>query len=293
VLSFHASHQLEFEAERLDGAPSAGGAALRWADRVKSMAIATLDRRCLQKAERIVVHTQFVLGQVEALVPAARDRVRIIPAGLDLTRFAPGDPVAARQRFAIPQEGSLVVTVRRLVRRMGIDLLIRAAARLRDRGADFHIAIGGAGPERAALESLRDDLGLRGHVTFLGRVPEEKLPELLRAADVIVVPSRSMEGFGMSTVEGLACGKPVVTTDTGASPEIVGPIDASLLVPADAEVLGDRLESLLLDPARRRQLGMKGREYVSERFSWPTVVAALDELYGELRGSASSRAASR
>lgn len=284
VLSFHAAHQYEFEAERLDGTPANGQRALAIGDRIKSLAIGILDRRCLARAERIIVHTRFVLGQVEKLLPSVRDRVRVIPPGLDFARFAPGDRTAARMRWAIPREALLLVTVRRLVRRMGIDLLLRATAILASRGLDVVVAIGGVGSERQALESLRNELGLEDRVRFLDRVPDEALPGLLRAADLIVVPSRSMEGFGMSTAEGLACGTPVVATDSGASPEVLGPIDPALLVPADAEALAARLEALLRDPARRRELGAKGVESVRSRFAWPGIVARLDEVYAELVG---------
>jgi len=282
VLSFHAAYRLEFEAERLDGAPAGEHRPLGLGDRLKSGAIGLLDRQCLQRAERVVVHTQFVLGQVEAIEPGARGKVRIIPPGLDLTRFAPGDRIAARQHLSVPQEGFLIVSVRRLVRRMGIDILIRAAAKLAARGLPFVVAIGGAGPERQALEALRSELGLDERVLFLGRVPDADLPELLRAADLIAVPSRSMEGFGISTIEGLASGTPVLATDSGASPEILRPIDPVLLVPADPDGLAARLEALLRDPARRSVLGAQGVESVRSRYSWPAIVASMDDVYGEL-----------
>ena len=285
VLSFHAAHHLEFEAERLDGAPAGAQRSLGLGDRLKSSAIGLLDRQCLQRAERIVVHTKFGLGQVDALVPRARERVRIIPAGLDFTRFAPGDRVAARQKLNLPQDGFLIVSVRRLVRRMGIDILIRAAGSLASRGLPFTVAIGGAGVERKALETLRDELGLEQQVRFLGRVPDADLPELLRAADLIVVPSRSMEGFGISTIEGLASGTPVLATDSGASPEILGPIGRDLLVPADPEALAARMAELLGDARRRTELGAKGVESVRSRFAWPTIVASLDDVYRELVGA--------
>jgi glycosyltransferase involved in cell wall biosynthesis len=282
VLSFHAAHQYEFEAERLDGAPAVGFGSLRFRDQLKSLSIGMLDRRCLSRAERIVVHTNFVLGQIETLLPAARGRVRIIPPGVDFARFAPGDRTTARLRLAIPQDAHLIVTVRRLVRRMGIDVLLRAAGIMASRGSNFVLAIGGVGKEQTALELLRSELGLENRVRFLGRVPDDQLPELLRAADLVVVPSRSMEGFGMSTVEGLACGTPVVATDSGASPEILGPIDPALLVPSDPGALAARIDELLRDPARRRELGAKGVESVRSRFAWPTIVAGLDEVYEEL-----------
>jgi glycosyltransferase involved in cell wall biosynthesis len=167
---------------------------------------------------------------------------------------------------------------------MGIDVLIRAAGLLASRGVRFVVAIGGVGAEREALERMRAEHGLDEQVRFLGRVPDEQLPDLLRAADLVVVPSRSMEGFGMSTVEALACGTPVVATDSGASPEILGPIDRTLLVPLDPAALADRLEQLLRDPARRRELGAKGVESVRARFAWPVILSQLDRVYAELVG---------
>jgi glycosyltransferase involved in cell wall biosynthesis len=284
VLSLHASHQLEFEAEQLDGAPAAEDRSLGFGDRLKSWAIGLLDRHCLARAERIIVHTDFVLGQVEALLPSASAKVRIIPAGLDIERFSPGDGAIARKQLAVPEDAHLIVSVRRLVRRMGIDVLIRAAGLLASRGVRFVVAIGGVGGEREALERIRAEQGLDEQVRFLGRVPDEQLPDLLRAADLVVVPSRSMEGFGMSTVEALACGTPVVATDSGASPEILGPIDRALLVPLDAGALADRLEQLLRDPARRQALGARGMESVRARFAWPVILSQLDRVYAELVG---------
>jgi len=284
VLSFHASHQLEFEAERLDGAPFTADRSLQWGHRLKSWGIRMLDRRCLDRAERIVVHTDFVLRQVVALRPSARARVRIIPPGLDFDRFAPGDRTAARVRLGIPGDVHLIVAVRRLARRMGIDLLLRAASVLASRGVRFVVAIGGVGPERDALEALQRELGLQQQVRFIGRVPDDELPELLRAADLVVVPSRSMEGFGLSTAEGLACGTPVLATDSGASPEILGPIDPGLLVPLDAGEFAARIEGLLADPERRRRLSERSVESVRSRYGWPTVVSRMDEVYGELLG---------
>jgi glycosyltransferase involved in cell wall biosynthesis len=282
VLSFHASYRLEFEAERLDGAPSGGGQILDFGNRLKSMAIGMLDRQCLLHAERITVHTQFVLDQVREIAPRVMDRVRIVPPGVDLERFSPGDPAAARRSFGFPEDRPLIVTVRRLARRMGLDLFLQALARLEAHGLTFAAAIGGVGPERESLERLCGELGLGPRVRFLGRVPDDQLPDLLRAADLFVLPTRSMEGFGLVTIEALACGVPVVATNTGATPEILAPIDPGLLTAPDPEALAATIRGLLSNPGRRSEVGARGVESVRSRYAWDRCVASLDGVYGEL-----------
>jgi len=280
VMSFHASYRMEYEAEQLDGSPADARRALGLGGRLKSMAIDVLDRRCLRRAERIIVHSQFVLEQVRQLVPAAVERTRIVPAGIDVARFSPGDRERARAHFDLPPGVPCLVTVRRLARRMGIDLLLRAAHLLVQRGENLAVRIGGIGPEAEALAALTRELGLEKHVRFLGRVPDE----LLRAADVFVLPTRSMEGFGMATVEALASGAPVVATNNGATPEILGAVDPLLLVPAEPEPIAAAIERLLANPELRRKLGQRGVEVVRARYAWPRIVAELDQVYAELCG---------
>jgi len=286
VLSFHASYRLEFEAEQLNGVPEGETHGLGFKDRIKSMAIGMLDRRCISRAERIVVHTAFVRDQVKRLDASAMDRVRTVPPGIDFVRFTPGDRVAARERFGFSSDVPLIVTVRRLTRRMGIDDLLHAIHGLKARGIVSALAIAGDGLERGALESLRDQLGLRENVRFMGRVPDEHLPDLLRSADLFVLPTRSMEGFGMATVEALSCGIPVVATDVGANREVVDGLDPEMLANSDPDSLARAIEVLIRDPERRARLGARSAEMVRSRYSWESCVAALDRVYAELTGPA-------
>src|SRR5205807_5699025 len=136
----------------------------------------------------------------------------------------------------------VVAAVRRLVPRMGLDVLLDAWQAL---GSPGVLAIGGDGPLRPELEARGDE-----SVRFLGRLSDDDLVALYSAADVTVVPSLALEGFGLVVLESLACGTPVVVSDAGGLPEAVAGLDASLVVPAgDAGVLAARLRGLLPDAA--------------------------------------------
>lgn len=289
LMSFQASYRLEFEAERLDGAPARKGSALRLDTKLKSLAIDMLDRQCLQKAERIVVLSQFVRGQVETLVRSALERTRIVPPGVDLERFSPGDRALARKALGLPTDVPLVVTVRRLARRMGIDLLLRSIHRLVSRGVRVAVAIAGVGPEGDALRELCRELELEQHVRFLGRVPDEQLPDLLRASDLFVLPTRSMEGFGLVTIEAMACGATVVGTNNGATPEILNAVDPRLLADAEPEALANAIARMLADDPLRLELGARGLEVARSRYGWEISIAKLDEVYEELLSAAPLR----
>src|SRR5207248_6833614 len=98
------------------------------------------------------------------------------------------------------------------------------------RRADAQLLIAGAGSRRADLEALARSLGIAEHVRFLGFVPDADLPLYYQAADCFVLPTRELEGFGLVTVEALACGTPVLGTPVGATPELLDPLDPSLIL---------------------------------------------------------------
>jgi glycosyltransferase involved in cell wall biosynthesis len=172
--------------------------------------------------------------------------VMVVPPGVDLEAFRPGDGKAARNRLGIPSGCPVIATVRRLQSRMGIDVLLDACARVRGDLPDAHLLIAGDGPERRRLENRAAVLG--EGVTFLGKVDEQTLLALYRAADVTVVPTTSLEGFGLVLLESLACGTPVVVTDAGGLPEAVRELDPATVVPAgDSDALAAALLRCLTD----------------------------------------------
>ena len=168
-------------------------------------------------------------------------RVVVVPGGLDTDRFRDLPSRAeARRRLALAEMWT-IVTVRRLVPRMGLELAIEAAARL---GPEVQLAAAGSGPERERLEEAARTLGIADRVTFLGRVPDADLPLLYAAADACVVPSRELEGFGYAALEALAAGTPVIAAGTGGLAELVGGLEPRWVVAADGAAIADALRAL-------------------------------------------------
>jgi glycosyltransferase involved in cell wall biosynthesis len=199
--------------------------------------------------------------------------VHVVPPGVDASRFAPGDRAAARAELGVPEDARVAVCVRRLVPRMGIDVLLDAWALL---PAGWLLLVAGEGPARQALERRAAGLGLRDRVRFLGWQVGDDLVRCYRAADVSVVPTVALEGFGMIVLESLACGTPVVVTDVGGLPEAVGPFDPSLVVPAaDPEALARRLRAPLPDAGRCRAF--------AEENSWRRTAERTLETYERAR----------
>ena len=224
---------------------------------------------------------------------AAR-RVHVIPAGVDLDRFSLSEGQSeARSRLDLPAGRPIVVTVRRLVRRTGVGLLLEAVRRIARQRPDVLLLIAGQGPLRGELEAQVRMFGLEANVRFVGLVPDDALPDYYRAADAVVMPSVELEGFGLVTLEALSCGAPVVGTPVGGTPEILSELEPRLVArdvgaPALAETLGEVLERPEWLPDRACC-----RQFVQRRYSWSHAVEALEQLFeGALAGTLGRRGGS-
>ena len=205
-------------------------------------------------------------------------RVHVVPPGIDLVKFAPGDPVATRGGLGLPADSPVVVAVRRLVPRMGLDVLVEAWAVVQRALPDAVLVVIGHGPERTHLEQRAGRSVASGSVRFLGRVPEETMIRCYQAADVSVVPTVALEGFGLVVLESLACGTPTVVTDAGGLAESVRPLDPSLVVSAGRpDTLAERLIGALdgTQPVPGRD---RCRAY-AESYSWPVVAERHRVIY--------------
>jgi glycosyltransferase involved in cell wall biosynthesis len=222
---FHASAVLElrFLREREQGARRLAGAAL-------DPLVSVLERRSLARADGILVLSEFSEGIVGGRHPGARDRIHRVTGGVDDAFFAPPDETGAglRRRYAIPEDALLLFSARRLEPRMGLEELVRAVSLLHDRGAV--LVLTGEGGLRDRLASLARELGIGERIRLVGRVSEIELRSFYAAADLFVLPTVAYEGFGLSTVEALAQGTPVLGTAVGATPEILRPLGEEFVV---------------------------------------------------------------
>lgn len=239
-----------------------------------------LEQAVYRRADRLVVLSHAVRELVVRRFGVDPARVVVVHPGVDRQHFRPGP--AVRERLGLPGDRPVVLAVRRLVPRTGVDVLVAACAGL----PEAHLAVVGDGPERDRLEQLAAPLGDR--VTFAGRVGDDVLPDWYRSADVSVVPSLAHEGWGLVVDESLACGTPVVASRIGGLPEALGGLgtdggdggDRVLVRPADPVALRDRLRSGL-DGTRPLPTREACRAATADR-GWATVAARTTEVYREV-----------
>ena len=212
----------------------------------------------------------------EGGVPAAL--VRTICSAVDPRSLEPSRrPQATRGAEGLAQDEQLLLCLASLVPRKGVDVLLRALARLAERPA---LWIAGDGPERSGLEKLSQQLGVASRVRFLGA--RSDAADLLAACDVFVLPSR-LEGLGVAALEAMAAGRPVVASKVGGLAESVIEGRTGLLVPPDDPVaLAGALQRLLEDGELRRELGAAGPDRVAEGFLPEQMVEAYESLYAEV-----------
>jgi glycosyltransferase involved in cell wall biosynthesis len=206
-------------------------------------------------------------GAADVLRQAGFDGpIEVIPPGLDERRYRPMDASALRAQQGL--DAFTIGYVGRLVPEKGLMALLQAATRLQGR---WHLYVVGGGPllEDLRAEALR--LGVADRVVFAGQVPHRDIPRHMACADVIAVPSettsRWKEQFGRTIIEAMACGKPVVGSDSGEIPLVIR--DDGLVFPErDVEALAACLQRLMDDPALRRELSERGRTRVLENYTW-------------------------
>lgn len=243
-------------------------------------------------ADRVTVNAEAVRDFVHDNEGCPREKMVVIPSGVDTDRFRPLPAAAFKARLGLLESRRVVGVVTRMRVRKGVEEFIRAIGRLRESQPDTHGVIVGEVSLDDTLQALVRALGLQDHLSLLGR--RSDMPEVLSAFDVFVLSSHD-EGMSNAILEAMAMEKAVVATDVGGTGEVVRHGQSGLLVPPkDPEALALAIGEVLSQPARALEMGRLGRRIVEQNFSAHSMVRQMERLYLDLlaaRGVLAARAA--
>jgi D-inositol-3-phosphate glycosyltransferase len=248
---------------------------------------ARVEQETISCTDLILASTEDERAQLVGLYGAERDRIEIVPPGVDHEIFSPATPAArAAARAALDlDDGPVLLFVGRIQPLKGARLAVRTLAALHDRRAVLLIVGGPSGPSGVAeleeLHRIARELGVLEQVRFVPPQPHERLATFYRAADVCLVPSRT-ESFGLVALEAAACGTPVVAANVGGLRSLV--VDGStgyLIDGRDPLDFAGPVSALLADPELAATIGANA-EARSRRYAWSITAARLRRLYADL-----------
>lgn len=238
-----------------------------------------MEQLVYNRCDRFIVLSKAFGSILNETYQVPWEKISIVPGGVDTGHFRNTmTRQQAREHLGWPQDRLILFTPRRLVHRMGLDKLIDAVARLGNQKQELWLGIAGRGPLKESLQRRVEDLDLEQSVKLLGFLPDEDLPIAYQAADLTVMPSQSLEGFGLVILESLACGTPALCTPVGGMPEIIEPFAPALVTAAAstnaiASALMEIVSGNLAMPTRE-----ECRAYAVEHFDWPHIADRVKQI---------------
>jgi D-inositol-3-phosphate glycosyltransferase len=256
-----------------------------------------VEKAVVRAVDRLIAQCPAERDELLADYGARENQIALIPSAVDTDRFRPVDKSAARQTLEIDPTAEMIVYVGRLVPRKDVRNVVQALAHLKTQrlaagmttmpslfivGGDTEEPDPGATPEIGVLRALAAELGVLDQVRFVGRRQPDELHLWYAAADVAVT-TPWYEPFGLTPLEAMACGAPVIGSRVGGIAFTVADGETGFLVPPrDPEALCARLAEILRDPAGRIRMGAAGRTRVLGSFTWQQVAMRIAALYDDL-----------
>lgn len=236
--------------------------------RIRNLLKFILEFALLHSFTQIICVSQSFADLLSARFKINSEKIAVISAGIDTNRFTPS---SEPQKIGDAQRALQIGTVRRLVPRMGLEILISSMNEIED----AHLTIAGVGPLEEQLKQLILDLGLSERVTLSGYLEDKNLPDFYRNIDLCVIPSTALEGFCITALEAMACGIPVIATNLDGLKESVGKCDSRLLfeansIPALVAQVNIARVDFLGDCSRFRNYALG--------YGWTSLALTLEEL---------------
>jgi glycosyltransferase involved in cell wall biosynthesis len=250
-------------------------------DNIERLNDLAVGKETLKEADKIIAVSNATKNYVLSL-GAKPEKVKVLHNGVDLVRFRPlaGKREEMRRKLGISQNSIVVLTVRRLVYKNGIDTLIESANIAVKKNPKIVFLVVGKGPDLNKVQMKINQLGIENNFRLTGFVKDEDLPFYYNAADFFVLPSKSGEGLPLVALEAMACGLPVIATNVGGISEILMEDYGKLVPPNQPELLAKAvLEFSNIDLSSRKK---ESRAIMEEKYSWDKNVETLIEIYEEL-----------
>lgn len=252
---------------------------------MQSRQLGWMMRRVFRGSEGVIANSFNTAAILQSQWRLPAGKVQVVHPGVAADYFVPAERDAGFREQLGWSGRQVVLTVGRLQKRKGQDMLIRALPRIRERVANVLYAIVGNGEERAALEELAQTSDVSDCVQFLGETGSELLLRCYQQCDLFALPNRTFngdfEGFGMVLVEAQACGRPVLAGDSGGTRETMEIGETGVIVNCDGpDLLADAVSELLVDQPRRERMGAAARRWAVEQFDWPQLAEQVSEIVG-------------
>ncbi|BBC25386.1 glycosyltransferase family 4 protein [Pseudanabaena sp. ABRG5-3] len=269
VIHFHGPWALESKAEGA-GKLSVWG---KW----------LIEKLVYQRANGFIVLSEAFRQILHKTYNVPLDKIFIVGGGINTSEFNVDLSIAqARKKLGWQQNRRIILCVRRLVHRMGLENLIAAIAKVRQKYPDVLLLIAGKGAIADALRSQIQELQLEDHVQLLGFVSDQDLAIAYRAAELSIVPTVALEGFGLIVIESLAAGTPVLGTPIGGIPEILNPFHADLILEGStsAHLAQGMIEAL----SGQRQIPSAEacQAYVKQNYDWQVIARQMKSVYEQV-----------
>jgi len=247
------------------------------------------EKKLMNRSDALIAVSKYTVDELTELYGIEEEKIHVIYNGVDINKFKPRlDRAKLRREFGLEEEKKIVLFVGRLYHRKGLEILLRSIPPVLQEFNDVKFAISGTGfkKKEESLRKLAKKLEIEDYVTFLGYVPDEKLPDLYAASDIFVLPA-IYENFPFAILEAQATALPVISTKVGGIPEFLADNENGFLIdPGDSTQLTQRVLTLLQDPKLAKEMGRRGRSLIEEKFSWRLITGQVIDLYHNLLGTA-------
>jgi len=248
------------------------------APRWRSRLIMATERLNVRKSDLVIALTPGLKRMLIDRYNVSEEKITVIPSGTDPSHFTPAAPQAAKTRLGLKPGEPVVGFVGLFYRHQGVHTLIEAASRILEEAPTTRFLLVGDGVMRDQWEKLATQCGVASSMWFTGQIPYQQVPLYLQAMDVIVAPFTADRGetSPFKILDALASGRPIITSDL-TSVRLMGEESGaiSLVPPETHEALADAVLALVRHPERRQAMGLAGRAFVCQRYSWEQVAKQL------------------